>query len=454
VSLIGSVGKTYDGDATVTNLTTANYAITGFIAGEGASVGVTTGSYDNGKNVIDNPAGSPVTSDSLVIGDYTEDTGTLLSNYDTSAIVGVSATGNIGAITPAVLSITANYQIKTYGDVFIFNETEFTSSGLQSTDVIDSVILASAGTVATANVINSPYPITPTDATGVNFDQNNYAIDYNNALVGFTVDPAQLTVNVHPQGKVYGTVDPVLSYDTTGLVNDPLLGVVDTADNVFTGVLTRVSGETVSGGPYLIGLGNLAANSNYTLVNFTGSALNITPALLAIIANPQSKLFGTADPVFTYNINGLVNNPLVGISDTAETVLTGVLDRVPGESAATGPYAITRGSLTASSNYNMAYTGNHLTIVGAAAEPVPGFSVGQIFFVGVTNNVFYYRPGNFWHISLNPNDADPGFDVMRGTSDLQSRLGNRQNRCDSVSGGGFCETWSFPQQRQLLEAND
>ncbi|MDP2693536.1 MAG: hypothetical protein Q8O58_01530, partial [Gallionella sp.] len=59
-----------------------------------------------------------------------------------------------------------------------------------------------------------------------------------------------------------------------------------------------------------------------------------------------------------------------------------------------------------------------------------------------------YRPGNFWHISLNPNNADPGFDVMRGTNDLKSRLGDRLNRCDSVSGGGVCETWSFPEQRE------
>jgi energy-coupling factor transporter ATP-binding protein EcfA2 len=160
------------------------------------------------------------------------------------------------------------------------------------------------------------------------------------------------------------------------------------------------------------------------------------------------KLFGEPELELTFSIDGLINNSLVGISDSAETVLTGELARDPGESVAGGPYAITRGSLTANSNYNMVYSGRHLTIVGAAAEPVPGVRVGQIFFAGVRNNVFYYRPGNFWHISLNPNDADPGFDVMRGTSDLKSRLGDRRNRCDSVTGGGYCETWSFPEQRE------
>ena len=454
VDLIGSVTKIYDGDATVTNLTTANYSITGFIAGEGATVGVTTGTYDNGKDVIDNPANSPVTSTSLVIGDYTQDVGTLLSNYDLSAITGVSALGNIGAITPATLNITADNQTKTYGDEFNFNGTEFTANGLQNTDLIDIVTLTSTGTVATADVIDSPYIITPDNATGINFDQDNYTINYNNAPSGLTVNPALLTVTASPQTKVYGSLDPELSYTTTGLINTPLSGVIDTADTVLTGILTRDTGETVSDGPYLIGQGSLSANTNYTLVTFTESSLTITPAVLAIAADPQSKLFGTPDPVLGYSINGLVNNLLLGISDAAATVLTGALVRVPGESAAGGPYAINLGNLASTSNYRIAYTGNNLAIVGAAAEPVPGFSVGQIVFAGVINNVFYYRPGNFWHISLNPNEADPGFDVMRGTSDLKSRMGDRQNRCDSVAGGGYCETWSFPEQREKIEKND
>ena len=94
VNLTGTVTKVYNGDATVANLTTANYSITGFIAGEGATIGVASGTYDAGKNV--QGPNSAVTSASLVAGDYTQDAGTLLSNYDLSAVTGVSATGNIG----------------------------------------------------------------------------------------------------------------------------------------------------------------------------------------------------------------------------------------------------------------------------------------------------------------------------------------------------------------------
>jgi hypothetical protein len=153
----------------------------------------------------------------------------------------------------------------------------------------------------------------------------------------------------------------------------------------------------------------------------------------------------------TFGVTGLVNNLALGIADTAGSVLSGALRRVPGETASGGPYAITQGSLVANSNYTLGYTLNNLVIIGAAAETILGFNPGQIIFAGVINNEFYYRPGNFWHISLNPNNADPGFDVMRGTNDLNSRLRRSENPCDSVTGGGFCETWSFPQQREKVD---
>jgi hypothetical protein len=110
VSLVGTVTKPYDGTNTVSNLTTGNYSIAGFVAGEGATINVTTGTYDNGPNVANNPPGSPVTSSVLAAGNYTANAGTLLNDYNLGAVTGVSATGNIGAITNAV-NPTANLAI-------------------------------------------------------------------------------------------------------------------------------------------------------------------------------------------------------------------------------------------------------------------------------------------------------------------------------------------------------
>ena len=528
VDLVGSVTKEYDGNATVANLATGNYRITGFISGEGATIGVTSGTYDAGKNV--QGPNSAVSSASLVAGDYTQDAGTLLTNYDLSAVTGVSATGAIGAITATNLILSGT---RVYDGSNVFAGSNLTAMGAASetfavTGAGDTTNLASknvqsgstlasltglalgassngglAGNYTALSTLGSSVDVTALPITltapsvtktydggttyattgadlaaiggsaplvgsdtisaatityanrdfglnnktvtlsGSTIDDGNsglnYAILAENGNSTSTINKAALTVAANPQSKVYGAIDPALSY-TAGAFQ-----FGDTAASVLSGVLSRAAGEDVN--TYPIGQNTLASNANYTLA-YTGNSLAITPAPLDVAANPQSKLFGTPDPALTYGVTGLVNNPALGVIDSAGSVLSGALTRVPGESALGGPYAITQGTLSANSNYALGFTPSNLIIIGAAAEPVLGFNVEQVVFAGVVNYEFYYRPGNFWHISLNPNNADPGFDVMRGTGDLKSRLGDRLNRCDSVSGGGFCETWSFPQQRK------
>jgi hypothetical protein len=329
------------------------------------------------------------------------------------------------------LTVTANDASKTYGQAN-------PAFGVSYSSVPNGNMLGTVSYSGTAQTAIYPgnYVITPSGLYS-----ESYIISYANGTL--TVGKASLTATADDKSKTYGGADPALTYTPSGT-----LFYSDTAAVVFSGALTRVSGETVLGAPYAIAQGTLTANGNYTLSSFTGNTLTITPAPLDVAANPQSKLFGTPDPALTFGVMGLVNNPALGIADTAAVVLSGALTRVPGESALGGPYAITQGSLAANGNYALGFTPNNLIVIGAAAEPVLGFNVEQVVFAGVVNYEFYYRPGNFWHISLNPNNADPGFDVMRGTGDLKSRLGDRLNRCDSVSGGGFCETWSFPQQRK------
>ena len=262
---------------------------------------------------------------------------------------------------------------------------------------------------------------------------SNYALSSTTSTAAAHITPAALTIAADALLKVYGTADPSLTY-TTGVFQ-----FGDTAASVLSGALSRAVGEHV--GSYAISQNTLASNANYT-VAYTGNSLSITPAALNVAANSQSKLFGTSDPALTFSVTGLVNNPALGIADTASNVLSGALTRVPDESALGGPYAITQGSLAANSNYTLSFTHNNLIIIGAAAEPILGFNAEQVIFAGVINNEFYYSPGNFWHISLNSDNADPGFDVMRGTNDLDSHSIRSLNGCD----GGLCETWSFPQQ--------
>ncbi len=119
-------------------------------------------------------------------------------------------------------------------------------------------------------------------------------------------------------------------------------------------------------GHYAITQGTLAADSNYTL-SFTASTLTITPATLTVTANPQTKVYGTADPALTDTATGFVDTTVDGVTidDTAATVLTGQLARTPGETVSSGPYAITQGTLAADSNYTLSFTGSTLTITPA-----------------------------------------------------------------------------------------
>ena len=83
----------------------------------------------------------------------------------------------------------------------------------------------------------------------------------------------------------------------------------------------------------------------------TGSAeVIINPAPLTAIAEPQSKVEGEKDPALTYEAHGLAKG------DT----LSGALTREAGELP--GTYAIKQGSLAASSNYTMTFTGANFTI--------------------------------------------------------------------------------------------
>ena len=88
---------------------------------------------------------------------------------------------------------------------------------------------------------------------------------------------------------------------------------------MLTGNLTRAAGETVAS--YAISGGFV--NPNYA-ITFTPENLTITPAALTIAADAQSKIYGDADPVFSYKATGFK------LTDN-DSVLTGSLTRAAGE---------------------------------------------------------------------------------------------------------------------------
>jgi MBG domain (YGX type) len=170
---------------------------------------------------------------------------------------------------------------------------------------------------------------------------SNYTITYVGA--DLTVTAAPLTVTANTQSRTYGAANPTLSYVSTGLVNGDTL----------SGGLATTATTTSNVGSYGIEKGTLA-NSNYT-ITYAAANLTVTPAPLTVTANAQSRAYGAANPSLTYVSAGLVNgDTLSGLLATSATTTSNV-----------GSYSITQGTLAASSNYALTYTGANLTVTAA-----------------------------------------------------------------------------------------
>ncbi len=113
------------------------------------------------------------------------------------------------------------------------------------------------------------YTITPSEAL-----DSNYVITFVPST--FEITQANLTVTATSGlSKVYGEIDPTLTYSITGFVNS------DAESSLDTGVtISRVAGETV--GDYTI-TPSEASDSNYA-ITFVSSTFEITQANLTVTA--------------------------------------------------------------------------------------------------------------------------------------------------------------------------
>ena len=169
---------------------------------------------------------------------------------------------------------------------------------------------------------------------------SNYALSYFGA--NLTVTAAPLAVTADAQSRLYGAVNPALTYVSSGLLNGDTL----------SGLLATPATTTSNVGSYAIAQGTLA-NSNYA-ISYTGANLAVTAAPLTVTADAQSRLYGAANPSLTYVSSGLLNGDTLsgGLATSAITT------------SSVGNFGITQGSL-ANSNYAISYTGANLAVTPA-----------------------------------------------------------------------------------------
>jgi hypothetical protein len=252
--------------------------------------------------------------------------GTLTVNQKAATVIADNKSKTYGDPNPA---LTATVTGTVNGDTLDYT---LATTALQFSGVADYPITVSLGS-------NPNYTVTPTDGT-------------------LSITPKDATVTANAKTKVYGDDNPDLTATVTGTVNGDILN--------YTLATTALQFSNVGDYPISVTLGS---NPNYT-VTPTDGTLAITPKAASVIPNAASKVYGTADPVFTGTLTGFLPADLV----------TATYTRTSGETVAGGPYTISATLAPAGvlGNYAIAYSTANFTITPAAASVSPN-AAGKVY---------------------------------------------------------------------------
>jgi len=280
-------------------------------------------------------------------------------------------------VNPASLLVSADPKSKTYGATNPVLTYAF--SGFQNTDTVSAVSGSAAiSTVADTNSGVGSYPIV---VTNNNLTASNYTFAFTNNLL--TVNPATLGVTADNKARPYGQTNPVLTYTISGFQNTDTVAVVSGAAGLSTSAITN---SPLGGYPIVVTNINLSA-SNY-LFTFTNGTLTVGQAALLVSADPQSKTYGSTNPVLTYSISGFLGTDTVAVVSGTAAIST-VADTNSG--VGTYPIVVTNNNLTAS-NYIFAFS-NSLLTVNPASLLVSADPKNKTY--GATNPVLTYAFSGF-----------------------------------------------------------
>ncbi|MGA2175973.1 MAG: MBG domain-containing protein [Verrucomicrobiota bacterium] len=285
---------------------------------------------------------------------------TLSTSADTNTPVGtydiVATNGNLTAtdyalsfvngtltINPAPLTITANDATRQYG----MTNPPFTVTpqGLvngQTTNALAGTLTITTSANAHSNV--GAYAIVPGGWTS-----SNYTLNFTNGTL--TVSQAPLTVTANNTNRIYGQANPALTGTRSGIIYDDEL--------TLSFGTAATAGSPV--GPYAVfpifadpqdKLGNYLVTTN------TGT-LTVSPALLTVTADDQTRAYGQPNPSLTVHYSGFANED--GPTNLNEQPIAST------QASPTnflGQYPITAGG-GASSNYTFSYIAGALTVTQA-----------------------------------------------------------------------------------------
>ena len=268
------------------------------------------------------------------VGTYGIGQGTLAA----SGNYALNYTSNNLTVGQRAITVTADAKSRAYGDVNPALTYQVGGSGLVNGDTLSGALATSATTASNVGT----YGITQ----GTLAASGNYALNYTSA--DLTVGQRAITVTADAKSRAYGDANPALTYQVggSGLVNgDSLSGALATSATTASNV-----------GTYGINQGTLAASGNYAL-NYASANLTVGQRAITVTADAKSRAYGDANPALTYQVggSGLANgDSLSGALATSATTASNV-----------GTYGINQGTLAASGNYALNYTGADLTVTPA-----------------------------------------------------------------------------------------
>ncbi|MDD5332155.1 MAG: YDG domain-containing protein [Rhodoferax sp.] len=287
-SLTGVANKTYDGTLNA-SLAPGNFLLSGFVNADSAYVTKTTGTYAS-----QNVGSGILVSTTLAATDFSPLGSTNLSNY----ILPNSVSGNIGSITPASLTVSANNASKTYDRLAYTGGNGVNYSGFVNGETTS--VLAGApsygGSAQGASRAGS-YAIAPAGLTAA-----NYTLGYVNGTL--TIDKATITAvsGIAANNKVYDG-------NTSATLN--------TASAILSGAL---SGDNVAVAAASGSFADKNAGTGKT-VNITGLSLGGADAgNYTLSATPASTTADITRAAIT-GVSGIVINDKVYDGNTTATAV-------------------------------------------------------------------------------------------------------------------------------------
>jgi filamentous hemagglutinin family protein len=284
--IIGNPTKVYDGTTTAT-LSSGNYEIDGFVAGQGATVKQPSSIAYAGSD-----AGSVALNATFSVTNFTANAGTNFANY----ILPTVATG-LGTINPAPLLISGllgTSKIYDGNTSDAINTSGAKLFGVIQPDLSDVQLDTSGatGTFAQANVAN-----------GIGITASGFVLTGNKAHNYVLQAPTGLSANITPKQL---TIDQVIAnnktYDNTlaatlNTTNAALSGVVGT-DNV----TLSSAGATASFGQTDVGSNLAVTTSGFALGgSAAGNYALSQPSLFASITPAVLTITMTGTPTKTYD---------------------------------------------------------------------------------------------------------------------------------------------------------